>query len=243
MEKYGFVYIWYDHKNIRFYIGSHWGHVNDGYICSSRWMRNAYKRRPNDFKRRIISLIYSNRKDLLLEEHKWLSLIKDHELKNRYYNMTKHLNGHWSAEEKIKTISEKISIKTKEAMQKSEVKQKYLEGLKTRDTKASNPDVREKRSKSMMGKNAGKITAKDESGNIFHTTKDDPRWNSGEIWAASKGVKRSALSEEHKTKIKEAGVFKTINSKRISCIHCGTEGNAGQIGRYHNDRCKKIRIV
>jgi hypothetical protein len=68
MEKYGFVYIWYDHKNIRFYIGSHWGHENDGYICSSRWMRNAYKRRPNDFKRRIISLIYSNRKDLLLEE-------------------------------------------------------------------------------------------------------------------------------------------------------------------------------
>jgi hypothetical protein len=168
-------------------------------------------------------------------------MIKPEELKIRYYNLNIKNNKIWSKyDETIKTISEKISIKTKEAMARPEVKQKYLEGLKTRDTKSSNSDVREKRSKSMMGKNAGKITAKDESGNIFHTTKDDPRWISGEIWAASKRVKRSSLSEEHKNKIKETGTFKTINSKRISCIHCGFKGNPGNIGRYHNNKCKLI---
>ena len=39
MEKYGFVYIWYDRKHKRYYIGCRWGTENDGYICSSSWMK------------------------------------------------------------------------------------------------------------------------------------------------------------------------------------------------------------
>lgn len=54
MEKYGFVYIWYDRKHKRYYIGAHWGHENDGYVCSSSWMKKAYKNRPEDFKRKIL---------------------------------------------------------------------------------------------------------------------------------------------------------------------------------------------
>ena len=44
MEKYGFVYIWYDKKRKMYYIGSHWGTDDDGYICSSNRMRDAYRR-------------------------------------------------------------------------------------------------------------------------------------------------------------------------------------------------------
>ena len=33
MEKYGFVYLWYDRKRKMFYIGSHWTTETDGYIC------------------------------------------------------------------------------------------------------------------------------------------------------------------------------------------------------------------
>ena len=29
-EPYGFVYIWYDRKYKKYYIGSHWGYENDG---------------------------------------------------------------------------------------------------------------------------------------------------------------------------------------------------------------------
>lgn len=151
MEKYGFVYIWFDRKHKRYYIGSHWGTENDGYICSSTWMRNAYKHRKEDFKRRIITRVTSSKADLLKKEYEYLSLIKEEELGKKYYNMTKHLNGHWfTEEERIKTLSERISQKVKEAMQRPEVREKYLKGLAERDNRSSDPEVREKKRQSML---------------------------------------------------------------------------------------------
>jgi hypothetical protein len=77
-------------------------------------MRNSYKRRPGDFKRRVISRVYTSRGDLLEEEHKWLSLISDSEIGVKYYNLTKHLNGHWTSDEdKRLTVGQKISAKLK----------------------------------------------------------------------------------------------------------------------------------
>lgn len=98
MEKYGFVYIWRDRKHNRYYIGSHWGTGSDGYLCSSRWMRAAYKRRPEDFKRRIIETT-TERGELISLEHKWLQLISENELGKRYYNLKNHRFGHWSEDE------------------------------------------------------------------------------------------------------------------------------------------------
>jgi hypothetical protein len=243
MEKYGFVYLWYDRKHKRYYIGCHWGYENDGYICSSSWMRNAFKRRPSDFKRRIISKIYSSRVDTINKEYEWLCLISENELGKKYYNLTKHKNGHWTTEEeRFKTLSEKISHRTKEAMQRPEVREKYLKGLETRDTKSSNLETRQKRRISMMGKNKGKITVKDKDGNIFHTTKEDPRWINGELIAASKGIKRPPLSESRKQKIKDTAIFKDLNNKKIKCKYCDFIGNVGNIARYHNEKCKKRPI-
>ena len=53
-DKYGFVYLWRDKKRNMYYIGCHWGYTNDGYICSSNRMRDAFKRRRTDFNRRIL---------------------------------------------------------------------------------------------------------------------------------------------------------------------------------------------
>jgi len=146
----GFVYIWFDKKHRRFYVGSHWGTADDGYICSSTWMRNAYKRRPNDFKRRIVAVVETGRNDLLIEEHRWLQMIKKEELGKKFYNLTNHLNGHWFAsdEERRLSISEKISKRTKEAMQRPEVRQRYEDGLKKRP-KTQTAAQRAKRSESM----------------------------------------------------------------------------------------------
>jgi hypothetical protein len=161
MERYGFVYIWFDRKHKRYYIGSHWGTEDDGYICSSRWMRKAYKRRPEDFKRRIISKVFTDRKELLNKEFEWLSLIEDAQLKYKYYNATKHKNGHWVAEDYEKNIRKRISQKTKEAMQRPEIKQKYQEGLKSRDNRSSDIEVREKRRQSMIKTMAEKFPEED----------------------------------------------------------------------------------
>ena len=112
--KYGFVYIWYDRKHKRFYIGAHWGTENDGYICSSPWMKRAYKLRSNDFKRRILSRVYTNKKDMFAEEARWQTLIKDEELKIRYYNIRRHGDKHWSSDE-IKTDVVKQKLKDADA--------------------------------------------------------------------------------------------------------------------------------
>lgn len=126
MEKYGFVYIWFDRKHGRFYIGCHWGREDDGYICSSQWMRKAFRLRPDDFKRRIVARVTTTRHDLLTEEHRWLSMIKDHELKVRYYNASKKHFGHWSSTLAYGSIKERLSAATKEAMQRPEVRAKAL---------------------------------------------------------------------------------------------------------------------
>lgn len=111
-DKYGFIYIWYDRKHKRYYVGCHWGYEDDGYICSSTWMNQAYKRRPQDFKRRIIKRIYTSKKDLFKEEQKYLGMIKKDELGKKYYNL-QNTWEHWILDEnKEKSVREKIS-KTK----------------------------------------------------------------------------------------------------------------------------------
>lgn len=110
MEKYGFVYIWRDRKHKRYYIGSHWGTPDDGYICSSTWMRNSYKRRPEDFKRKILHDEIKDRKILYETEQYWFNFIKQEEIGKRYYNLTRTAGYHWSSDsEKSLTIRQKIS--------------------------------------------------------------------------------------------------------------------------------------
>jgi hypothetical protein len=132
-EKYGFVYIWFDRYRKMYYIGCHWGHVDDGYICSSNRMRDAYRRRPLDFKRRILKTNIPSKKETFEAEQHCFDMIKPEECKVRYYNIS--LNSfHWATknEENQLTTKQKISIKTKEAMQRPEVREKYLKGLENR---------------------------------------------------------------------------------------------------------------
>lgn len=91
MNEYGFIYLWFDKKENKFYLGSHWGNENDGYICSSKWMKSAYNKRPEDFKRRILLKIYTSREETYIEEQRFLNMIKEEELGNRYYNYSKSL--------------------------------------------------------------------------------------------------------------------------------------------------------
>ena len=109
MEKEGFIYLWYDRYRKMYYLGCHWGTLNDGYICSSNRMRDAYRRRPQDFKRRIIERGIP-RKELLEAEFRWLQMIEEHELRYKYYNLRQHHYGHWANDPNANTpIKEKIS--------------------------------------------------------------------------------------------------------------------------------------
>lgn len=73
----------------------------------------AYKRRPNDFRRRILEKVYTNRKDTFIAEEKYLDSIKPHEFGKKYYNL-KNIKGHWSTDDsKRLSINEKISASHK----------------------------------------------------------------------------------------------------------------------------------
>jgi hypothetical protein len=118
-EKYGFVYLWYDKKHKRYYVGCRWGSVDDGYVCSSSWMKQAYGHRPYDFKRRILKSNIPTRQETYIEEQRWLSMMKPEEIKPlnetpRYYNLCITNNKVWhSYDENIKTIGQKISAAKK----------------------------------------------------------------------------------------------------------------------------------
>lgn len=183
-DKYGFIYLWYDKKHKRYYIGCHWGTIDDGYICSSRWMRNTYRRRPDDFKRRIIQ---SNipREELLTEEHKWLSYIKDNELKVKYYNLHKHHFGHWSNNE-VSRLTAREKIKT------------------ARSEQIFTPESLKKRGDSLKAYNQ---TEQGKQSVLSRTSKNIGKKRSDEtklkISIAKTGKKTGPLREETKEKLRQ----------------------------------------
>lgn len=128
--KYGFIYLWYDRKHKRYYLGSHWGTEDDGYICSSNWMRDAYRRRPQDFRRKIIKRIHTDHKSLLKEEERYLKMIKDEEIGKKFYNLKKNtFKNAWYLDENRKlSVAEKIgkanSIAQKGKKHSEETKEK-----------------------------------------------------------------------------------------------------------------------
>jgi hypothetical protein len=158
MEKYGFIYLWYDKKHKMYYLGCHWGTENDGYICSSNRMRDAYRRRPQDFKRRIIqkNILKEN---LLSIEHKWLSLIDESELQTKYYNRyttNTALRLAWAASKGRKQTQEEISKRVTSNTGKKrteETKRKISESNKGKVMGPLSEEHKQKLSVSLSGKN------------------------------------------------------------------------------------------
>lgn len=147
MEKDGFVYIWYDRKRKMYYIGSHWGgHIDDGYICSSNRMRDAYRRRPDDFRRRILNQQKGTRKSLLEKEEEWLFLAKKR--KNRYYNY--RFNA--IVTEYTRKNKRHLNIWNKGIPHSEAVKQKMREAWIERKKVPFSNETKQKMSKSRKGK-------------------------------------------------------------------------------------------
>jgi len=116
-------------------------------------MKRAYKRRPNDFKRRIIKRGIPKKK-LHEEEHKWLSLIKPHELRSKYYNLRNHKFNNWTnlSKERIVSIREKISKGVRSAYDRPEYREKMQKNVWSKNTTwLQTPEVKSKRANSNRG--------------------------------------------------------------------------------------------
>lgn len=252
MEKYGFVYIWYDRKHKRYYIGSHWGREDDGYICSSRWMRNAYKIRPECFKRRILSRIYTNREDLILMEQYWIDMIDDNKLatKNtttgkretvRYYNVTKQVQQIWhQKEDHRKTIGQKISASKKG--KKTGPRDPSVGEAISKAKKRSFQKRKEELGYTFTPEHAEKIAFKNRGRKHTEETKAKHAKDMREQW--ENGIRKSngSPSEETRDKISKAltGIkrenvenYKIAHSKKYTIImNDGTQIIANGLKKY-----------
>jgi len=76
-------------------------------------------------------------------------MITDDELGIKYYNLSRRTK-HWSSDDYYALpIRERIAARTKDAMSRSDVRLRYEEGLKNRNTRSQDLDVRKKRSETM----------------------------------------------------------------------------------------------
>lgn len=199
-QKYGFVYIWFDIKHKRYYVGCRWGSVNDGYICSSRWMKQAYKHRPQDFRRKILKTNISTREQTYIEEQRYLNMIKPEEIKVRYYNLNIKNNDVWHKyEEHIKTVGQKISA--------------------SKTGKSTGPCTPEKAKAISEAKKGKALTEEHKEAlrgikKVSHTDewKEENSRRMKEQWAASSSKRKEAVSAAAKKRWEEYRKQKNINT-------------------------------
>lgn len=213
MEKEGFIYIWYDRKRKMYYIGSHWGTIDDGYICSSKWMRDAYRYRKQDFHRRILKRNVS-RDCLLKEEYYFFQMIKDEELGKRYYNLNRHHFGHWSIDNRTHTsVREKLSEASKKLHQDPIYRKKYLDGRK--NLPPQTPEQIVKRAKSNTGKKRTEETKRRISesniGKVLGPLSDEHRRKVSE---SLKGEKNPFYGKQHEPELKKKMNEKTSQTMK-----------------------------
>ena len=134
----GFVYRWYDASNGKFYIGSHKGSPDDGYLGGGVLFRRAYAKRHKSFIREIIysGVNYREYEQIILD-------YEDAANNESFYNLINHAWG-GSPKGVIKNTSTRLKM-SKASKGKPKSKQhcanlsKCLKGKtggKARNTKA-----------------------------------------------------------------------------------------------------------
>ena len=268
MQHTGFVYVWYGRKKKWFCIGSRFGTTDDGYISSTGFLPKAYKKRPEDFKRRILDYYYgSERKELHLLEQKWLNYIKPHEFclaenkrngTTRYYNVKSTASG----------IGGEYASKLRKAYWESEKGAEHKKRLSEETTKRN----KERKGKGLPAWNTGKKCPTISEGKKGQR-KGLPTWNQGlkcpsisegklanptvyteemrkKMSDAQRGktkteetkAKQSAALKGKKksteTKLAMSAAAKERSARPRTCDVCGLVGNGPGMSRWHFKNCK-----
>jgi hypothetical protein len=104
-----FIYRWFDRKLNKFYIGSHYGNANDGYLFGGIDIKKEYKERPNDFEREILAYhLVSEYSEIRKIEKEYL-IKYDVENNDMFYNRTNESYGGYhkkSVENRLNDIDE-----------------------------------------------------------------------------------------------------------------------------------------
>ena len=220
-----FVYCWTDHLTDKLYVGWHKGTPNDGYICSSKYMKEQYNKRPSDFTRQIIAV--GTCKDMTSFE---TTLLRAADAKNNdsYYNLHNgdgfYSYGPMSEEQKEKLRGPKTK-KHKDVM------------------KLNHADVSGKNNP-MYGRSViSEKNLKWYTDGINEKYCTEGRQPSG--WYRGRNTKGSKFpprTQEHCNKLSIAAknrnkTLKGHKYKKVKCPHCGIVGGGGNMTRHHFDNC------
>lgn len=217
----GFVYIWRDRTKKLFYIGSHLGHENDGYICSSNSMREAFRRRPKDFRRRILRRFPNTSAAILLkEEDRWLQLAA--KKPSRYYNK-RFSTKHWLYGDAF------LSDETRKKMSESAKKRGNNKPQNFRHSDAS----RQKMSESRRGNTnrRGKRCSEESRIKMSIAKTGSVPWNKGK--KLNRIPWNKGLTSELDNRI--VSQAKSL----VMCPHCNKAGGVPSMHRWHFDNCKE----
>lgn len=161
-----FLYIWINEITEKKYIGVHKGDQNDGYICSSKILKECYWAAPQNFKRTIISIgSYDN---MLNQETILLHKI-DAKNNPMYYNMH---NGDGNFVNKKHT--EQTKVKMSLAAKGKPKSKEHIKNLALARTGVKLGPCSEERKKKISIANTGKKRSKEFCDYISRIKKGKP---------------------------------------------------------------------
>lgn len=206
----GFVYCWTDLKTDMLYVGVHKGSLNDGYVCSSKWMLEEYSERPKDFSRQIIAEgLYEDMRALEESILKSLNAKKD----KRFYNMHNG-NGNFFLKAHTRESRKKISEGNK--------------GRKRSDLSERNKQGHSAETRAKISKNHHDVSG--ENNPMFGKNR-----SSEERKKMSATRKKKWMSGEYKDSYAKLFGKKEI----VECPFCKKQGGSNAMKRWHFENCKE----
>lgn len=211
----GFVYRWTDSSNNMYYIGSHKGKADDGYIGSGVHFLRAYKKRPDSFNREILYIgeNYRELEEFILEELDAANDRKSYNLKNSAIGGDTR-SGKKNSPEHIKKVSDANKGKKLSESTKEKIRQRNL-------GKKASKKTREKLSKCRIGEKNhfyGKTHTKEARRKIseskigFYIGDDKMQ----KIWDGNKKLVYCAYLDKTFDSIKDCGNALNLSQASIS---------------------------
>jgi len=226
-DYFGFIYLWYDRKRNKFCLGSHMGSLEDDYITSTGYMKKAYRKRPDDFKRKILYFHQtSDRVSLLEVEQCWLNMIQQDELKDKYYNMTKNAAG--MSSEDAKRFNDKR--------------------IESGSHNFLGPDMNRKRvndgTHHLLGGKIAKRNAEKRLKDGTHHFLEEGFSKQVQLKRINEGTHNflgGQMQKETSRKLLLEG--KHSCQVKGKCPHCGIVTNLINIRKWHNNNCKSLSSI
>lgn len=140
-DYFGFVYKWTNGRNGKYYVGSHYGPVDDNYIGSGMWFKRAYLREPEHFTREILEFLKNDDYDeLMLIEKRYLIEVCEVGNKDKCYNISRTAGGGWQLHGKTKQEIDEIYSKISLSLKNRSPEEKAAAIEKARETIRQNPE-------------------------------------------------------------------------------------------------------